>query len=197
MLRQAICSSAAPTPKRLTAAIVGGLSAAIAHPATATRVYSPNKCTSDSDNYVTIFIPASGALTYQVRDLDSYIAGWHGNPAANAWHFEIAKEIRALASKVDGWKGENSRAPSRSAVDRAQDLLRKLSDEKVERRPTVGLDHEGTFSFMWLDDEVRADLTVYDDGTYSFFAKGPKSARRKAEVLSFPPSMSSGDQTRR
>ena len=96
-------------------------------------------------------------------------------PATNLfaeWYYELSDRIDLLARNVDGWKGPNSVAADADAVAQAQAFLAKLSRDGIERRPSLGLDFEGTLSFSWIDDDVQADLTIYGDGTYSFFAAG-------------------------
>jgi hypothetical protein len=94
-----------------------------------------------------------------------------GAPVAfEDWHFELSDRMTFLSEKQDGWKGPESLAALPMAFEHANHLLRKLAVEGVDLRPSVGLDYEGTFSFAWSDDRLNVDLTVYDDGTYSFFA---------------------------
>jgi hypothetical protein len=103
------------------------------------------------------------------------------------WYFELSERMAGLAMKQDGWKGPESLAALPTAFMHANRLLRKLAVEGVDRRPSVGLDYEGTFSFTWFEDEFSADLTVYDDGTYSFFASdGTKSAAADEALVSGP-----------
>ena len=83
----------------------------------------------------------------------------------------------ALSKKQDGWKGPESQGAIPLAFEHASHMLRKLALEGIDRRPFVGLDYEGTFSFAWFDGKLNIDLTVYDDGTYSFFGTdGVRSA---------------------
>jgi len=94
-----------------------------------------------------------------------------------AWHFEVSDRMVALSEKQDGWKGPESQGAIPMAFEHANHMLRKLAVEGIDRRPSVGLDYEGTFSFTWSDGNLNIDLTVYDDGTYSFFATdGVRSA---------------------
>jgi len=88
----------------------------------------------------------------------------------DSWHFEVSDRIAALSDKKDGWKGPESLGASPLSLQHANHLLRKLAAEGIDRRPSVGLDYEGTFSFTWSEGSLNIDLTVYDDGTYSYFA---------------------------
>lgn len=174
MYSQVKTSSFSSSPKSVISAALLGLAVGSQPTTAAPHISSVKRSTAEAGFY-RLASARSAQGTGRLDDSDSFLAGWQGSPIASEWHFEIASEMRALASKPDGWKGADSHSASISALHRAQDLLWKLSVEKVERRPAVGLDHEGTFSFMWMDDEISADLTVYEDGTYSFFAKGPNS----------------------
>ena len=101
------------------------------------------------------------------------------------WHFEIFDRMDALFKKQDGRKGPDSLGASPLALEHANHFLRKLAMDKIDRRPAVGLDYEGTFSFVWSDGNLSIDLTVYDDGTYSYFATdGVRSATADNAFLS-------------
>ena len=95
------------------------------------------------------------------------------------WYDDRAERIEILSGHSDGWKGPDSYAPKIEAKRCALEMLRKLAQARIPRRPLIGLDFEGTFSFSWLDQDVSVDLTVYGDGTYSFFAS---SAERSASA---------------
>lgn len=109
--------------------------------------------------------------TSESSDSASYVLGWSAQQATSAWYFELSDALDQLFAKPAGWKGPHSHAANEGALFFTRSLLWKLAHESIDRRPSLGLDHEGTFSLMWLDETVRADLTVYDDGTYSFFAE--------------------------
>ena len=102
-----------------------------------------------------------------------------------SWHFEVSDRMVALSEKQDGWKGPDSLSTLPLAFEYANHLLWKLAIDGIDRRPTVGLDYEGTFSFAWSDGNLSIDLTVYDDGTYSYFATdGVRSATEDDALLS-------------
>lgn len=100
--------------------------------------------------------------------LDSQVSDLSAQILSN-WHSELKDRIKDLGRRPDGWKGPDSRAPETDAVDCALEMLHKLALAGIPRRPSIGLDFEGTFSFAWFDEDVSADMTVYADGTYSFF----------------------------
>ena len=100
-------------------------------------------------------------------------------------HFEVSDRIAALSKKQDGWKGPDSLSALPLASEYANHFLRKLAKDGIDRQPTVGLDYEGTFSFAWSDGNLSIDLTVYNDGTYSYFAtNGERSATADDALLS-------------
>ncbi len=100
-------------------------------------------------------------------ELDELIRGDDEKPSG--WYIDLKNKIEELGNRQDGWKGPGSLAPDADAVRYAQAMLTKIAAAKIARKPMVGLDFEGTFSFSWFDNSVSADLTVYNDGTYSFF----------------------------
>ena len=176
-LEQAIETTSPSSPQWILAAgVIGGLT--IASQATAT-VNHPVLSTAQR-GAVNDQLPLRGAdLTSGFSGYESYLEGWHAASPTSSWYFLVANRLEELSTKPDGWKGEKSFAASADALASARTLLWKLAQEGIDRRPTVGLDHEGTFSFMWIDANVKADLTVYEDGTYSFYAK---YAERMASV---------------
>ena len=121
------------------------------------------------------------------EETKSFIVGWQPDIQTSDWYFELSDRLSQLSKKEDGWKGEKSIAPSSEARKAASDLLSKLAHEGIEKRPSIGLDYEGTFSLTWMDDKISADLTVYEDGTYSFFATSDgQSAMADEERISEP-----------
>ena len=103
------------------------------------------------------------------------------------WYSELEARIMDLGSRMDGWKGLDSQAPKPKTVKFALKMLSKLWRNRIPRRPSIGLDFEGTFSFSWFDQCVSADMTIYEDGTYSFFiTNGTNWASSDAEKINKP-----------
>lgn len=103
------------------------------------------------------------------------------------WYSELKERITKLGNRTDGWKGPDSQAPKPKTVKFALEMLLNLGSNRIPRRPSIGLDFEGTFSFSWFDESVSADMTVYDDGTYSFFITNGKNwAGADAEKINKP-----------
>ncbi len=122
----------------------------------------------------------TGDLIIEWKTLDSL--AWTFSTYTQApWHGELRSRIDELGSSQDGWKGPESRAPNEDACRHAKTMLDRLATAGISRRPMVGLDFEGTFSFCWFDDGVNGDLTVYDDGTYSFFISNEDDETARAD----------------
>ncbi len=80
--------------------------------------------------------------------------------------------IRELALLKDGWKGEGSIAAPRKVTDDAEQFARfHLKDQDIEP-PFIGLDADGDITFFWKTEKVIMDLSIYGDGTFSYFAEG-------------------------
>ena len=85
------------------------------------------------------------------------------------------ERIRRLGLKKAGWKGECSIPATETARDDAIALVRKIAAARVPI-PFIGLDADGDFTFCWDTDDMAVDLSVYGDGTYSYF--GEKADKR-------------------
>lgn len=97
---------------------------------------------------------------------------WQLNPDRYAEFERTNDRIMMLSKMEDGWKGPGSKAPSAIAKRDAQALLRKIvsiSDDLT--MPGIGLDEEGVFTLSWFDAAKSGCISVYGDGTYSFFMK--------------------------
>ena len=80
--------------------------------------------------------------------------------------------IMMLSEMEDGWKGPGSKAPSGNARRDALALLRKIMSVSSDlTMPGIGLDEEGVFTLSWLEPDRSGCISVYGDGTYSFFMK--------------------------
>ena len=97
------------------------------------------------------------------------------------WHHELERQIENLSRRQNGWKGPKSKAPYEDAKQYAKKLLQQLVIAQITKHPMIGLDFEGTFSFSWFDNQVSADLTVYDNGTYSFFISNKRGEMASAD----------------
>ncbi len=112
---------------------------------------------------------------------------WVEIAAGEDWRSTLSERIQYLSRKEDGWKGEESVGPSPQARDEALEFLKKLSVENIAIPPHVGLDYEGAYAFCWSDEDFVTDLSIYGDGTYSYFAKrGGRIATSDEALISKP-----------
>ncbi|MEP5730192.1 MAG: hypothetical protein ABJL67_12575 [Sulfitobacter sp.] len=89
------------------------------------------------------------------------------------WLDESFVRIEKLGSLPDGWAGDGYVAAQETASFDAERLLVKLIRAGLKVKPAIGLDDDGTYSFHIADGKLIADLSVYADGTYSYFAEIP------------------------
>lgn len=96
--------------------------------------------------------------------------------------------LEYLCGLEDGWLGEDSCAASPETHKQAESLLRRLAVERPDRPlPVLGLDSDGTIVMTWAADQFAGSLTVYGDGTYSYFVRrGDKVAKSPEERISQP-----------
>ena len=93
-----------------------------------------------------------------------------------------------LRSLQDGWLGVDSLAASEETGKEAASLLRKLAIEIPDAPlPVIGLDTDGTIVMTWTRDGLAGSLTIYGDGTYSYFVRrGEKVAKNPEARISKP-----------
>ncbi|WP_162620464.1 hypothetical protein [Limimaricola cinnabarinus] len=87
------------------------------------------------------------------------------------WQPSAVARVFRLGHKRDGWKGPGSIGASGQAVDSVLALIDKLSLAGVDASPRIGLDEDGSFTVSWLDEDLVADVSVFPDGSYSFYAQ--------------------------
>lgn len=91
-----------------------------------------------------------------------------------AWLDAAMGRINELASLDAAWFGDDRVAPTREAIQDTEALVRKIGMEDFPERPIIGLDADGAFSILLRTDDFIADMSVFGDGTYSYFAKAPE-----------------------
>jgi hypothetical protein len=80
--------------------------------------------------------------------------------------------IRHLGSLEAGWDGTDVAAPIPAAIKDAMALVVEMANAGIVLRPRIGLDSDGSVSFMFVRDRwAVANLTIAGDGTYSFYAR--------------------------
>jgi len=99
-----------------------------------------------------------------------YLEGWSNTSSYADWYAEVHERVDALSLKEDGWKGADSFAASDKAYYFTLKFLTKLAQERIDRVPAIGLDYEGTYSLSWSDENIAVDITIYEDGSYSYYA---------------------------
>ena len=130
-------------------------------------------------------IAASSSLAYT----NEYDTSFHApSMPSDATVFEkLLERVDYLNRKQHGWKGEESVPPSIATVSDARAFIRKLANEGITKAPSIGLDSDGDFVFFWREELLVLNLSIYGDGTYSFFAKvGDKSKTVDEATMSDP-----------
>ena len=83
----------------------------------------------------------------------------------------------------DGWKGPDSTAVTLEAFVDANSLLEKIAAEaQVRPLPKIGLDSDGVVVMSWGGPDLHGSLSVFGDGTYSYFLRGRGDPAKNGEV---------------
>ena len=91
--------------------------------------------------------------------------------------------LNYLRTLADGWLGEDSLAASEVTGKEAEDLLKRLRREApAAPLPVLGLDTDGTIVMSWSEDGLTGSMTIYGDGTYSYFVRRNGEAARDTEA---------------
>lgn len=113
-----------------------------------------------------------------------------GSVAAQAatWTERALMKIEHYVDLHDGWRGEGSKAPNECVLDQTRELVRQIAAEMpYVEEPMVGMDDEGFGSLYWNQPGMLASLSLYGDGTFSFFAEGHGTvAKSDAEKVGAP-----------
>ncbi|MCE2737215.1 MAG: hypothetical protein LW703_02395 [Rhodobacter sp.] len=92
---------------------------------------------------------------------------------ASAWVEGALEKIASYAEVNDGWRGEGSKAPTGQTLQEAAELLLQISSEMPDLfRPMISIDEDGCACLHWNAPDLLATISVYGDGTYSFFSEG-------------------------
>jgi hypothetical protein len=92
---------------------------------------------------------------------------------SSAWVEAALEKIESYAGLQDGWRGEGSFAPTEQTLQEAAELLLQISAEMPDLpRPLISMDEEGFACLHWNSSSLLATISVYGDGTYSFFSEG-------------------------
>lgn len=100
----------------------------------------------------------------------------------------LKARVDLLGRHADGWKGTDSLGASKHAVSDAKALLERLVSSGLIAQPRIGLDEDGSFGFYWQTDQFVAAMSIFGDGTYSYFARevGGRFASNDSGSLSRP-----------
>lgn len=80
--------------------------------------------------------------------------------------------LNYLRSLPDGWLGEDSRGASEDTGNQAEQLLRRIRREAPRAPlPVLGLDTDGTIVMSWSRGDLVGSMTIYGDGTFSYFVR--------------------------
>jgi len=126
----------------------------------------------------------------------SATAGLHANnvtlsPALNFPRriFDLQLErslgrLNYLRSLPDGWMGEDSCGASKDVGDQAEQLLRRIRREVPSAPlPVLGLDNDGTIVMSWSRSDLVGSMTIYGDGTYSYFVRRNAASAKNIEAM--------------
>lgn len=92
---------------------------------------------------------------------------------SSAWAQSALEKIEAYADIGDGWRGEGSRAPSGQTLKESAELLLQIASEMPNLfDPLISVDEDGFACLHWNGPDLLATISIYGDGTYSFFSEG-------------------------
>ena len=105
------------------------------------------------------------------RTLRSFVEPVEKNQRLNANRIDlkIIARIREIGAYSDGWDDANGKAASRQAINDAENFIRQLFPNVKE--PIITLAADGEINFLWILADLRLDLGVYGDGSYSYYGK--------------------------
>jgi hypothetical protein len=84
---------------------------------------------------------------------------------------KLIARIREVGMYADGWDGAEGQAASRSAVNDAETFARSFLHDDELTKPIISLAADGEIAFLWALPDIRLDLGVYGDGTYSYYGR--------------------------
>lgn len=92
---------------------------------------------------------------------------------SSSWVEAALEKIGSYVGLLDGWRGEGSFAPTEQTLQDTAELLLQISAEMPDLpRPLISVDEEGFACLHWNTSSLSATISVYGDGTYSFFSEG-------------------------
>ncbi len=92
--------------------------------------------------------------------------------------------LNYLRSLPDGWLGEDSFGASEAAGVDAEQLLRRIRQEVPSGPlPVLGLDTDGTIVMSWSRGDLAGSMTIYGDGTFSYFVRRNAASVKNIEAM--------------
>lgn len=104
------------------------------------------------------------------------------------WLSRATDKCHTYSAVSDGWKGDDSFAPSPAVIAQAKVVLSQIATEMPSLpEPSISADVEGSLCLYWRNPPLLASIVAYGDGTYSFFAEGYAApARSDSEIVGLP-----------
>jgi hypothetical protein len=92
--------------------------------------------------------------------------------------------LNYLRSLPDGWMGEDSCSASEDAGNQAEQLLRRIRREAPSAPlPVLGLDTDGTIVMSWSRSDLVGSMTIYGDGTFSYFVRRNVASTKEINAM--------------
>lgn len=134
---------------------------------------------------------SSGSIVAENSDYPisfARVSSWMDQLGKSATLTKSLSRLSYLSSMKDGWKGRNSRAATEPTLLDCLAVVEKLNDVLPSSAlPDIGLDEEGYLNLSWQGAGLVGSLSVYGDGTYSFFARsGARSASSDSASIAGP-----------
>lgn len=104
---------------------------------------------------------------------------------------DCQQKLTGFKNLEKGWKGDGSIPPKLDTIGAAiifLNLLYMNSGLGLGRdriiKPSIGADADGDITFFWRTDiQFVMDLSIYEDATYSFYARDYQDQRMSGEYL--------------
>ncbi|MEO1989609.1 MAG: hypothetical protein ABGX47_23620 [Martelella sp.] len=94
---------------------------------------------------------------------------------------EAVARVEHLAGKAEGWKGPGSIPMPQAIKAAAIDFLSGYYSTHDMADPFVGLDADGDVTLFWKNERLQMDLSISEDGRYSFYAETNKGTSFEAD----------------
>jgi hypothetical protein len=92
--------------------------------------------------------------------------------------------LNYLRSLPDGWLGGDSCGASEDTGKQAEKLLRRIRREVPSAPlPVLGLDTDGTIVMSWSRGDLVGSMTIYGDGTFSYFVRRNAASAKNINAM--------------